>query len=160
MFKDKEITSLKLSDFGLSKINHFEKFYTQVGTFLYIAPEILANNSYNEKCDIWSLGILLYVLISGSLPVSKTIKNSENHELLLKYYEENDIDYNGEVWNKISVECFDLIKSLLKHDPNERPSAAEILNHQWFDLMLDDSYIIDKNLTSSLKDSYKTLSKK
>lgn len=67
---------IKLTDFGLSKVN-IENSYTFAGTPEYLAPEILLNKGYNNKIDIWSLGILAFEMISGKAPFTDASRNVE-----------------------------------------------------------------------------------
>ena len=120
---------IKISDFGTSKI--FEKGHKEkkvVGSFFYIAPEVL-KQKYNEKCDIWSCGVILYILLSQKLPFSS---EDENEEELLNKILEGKYDLESPPFDKISKNAKDLITNLLNSDPKKRISAEEALNHQWF----------------------------
>ena len=118
--------------------------YSSVGTPYYIAPEILSCKGYNEKCDIWSLGIILYVMISGNYPyqiddISEDFDLDEFAKLLNKKYSTNEIIFPSESWKNVSPQAIDLIRKILKYDFNMRPSASQILDHEWFELFLDDN---------------------
>ena len=69
---------LKLIDFGCAKIfsKHKKNFEDTIGTLIYCSPEVLKNN-YNKKCDIWSCGVLMYVLLSGHFPFFGKTQNSK-----------------------------------------------------------------------------------
>lgn len=123
---------LKLIDFGLSAqcTSDESSFKTIVGSPLYIAPEILAKKSYDYSCDLWSLGVILYILLSGQPP----FKGSTNHEVFLNISNCN-LDVEGGIWGNISYEAKDLIKCLLKADPKERISINKALEHSWFKKM-------------------------
>ena len=120
---------IKICDFGLSKI--FEKGLKQkkvVGSLFYIAPEVLKKN-YNEKCDIWSCGVIMYILLSQKLPFNS---EEENEDELLNKILIGKFDLESPPFDKISKNGKDLITKLLNSDPQKRISAEEALNHQWF----------------------------
>ena len=119
-----ENNPLKIIDFGLGKLNKNKgKLESVVGSILYMAPEVL-NGSYNEKCDIWSLGVILYTLISGVLPfLGQNDGETKMKIILMKYNIEKD--FQG-----ASEEVKDLIKHMLVKE-SERYSAQDILNHKW-----------------------------
>ena len=118
---------LKICDFGTSKMA--EKGATQkklVGSSYYIAPEVLRKN-YNEKCDIWSCGVILYILISGKPPFG-----GNNDREIMNHVVQGDFDLKSAPFNKTSKEVNDLIKSLLTLDVKKRISAEKALEHNWF----------------------------
>ena len=119
---------LKFIDFGCSKIfNKYKKnFEDTIGTLLYCAPEVLLND-YNEKCDIWSCGVILYVLLSGTYPF-----NGKNEHEITKKILNGDFEFNSPLFNDVSSEAKDLIKKCLTYDRNERISAINALKHPFF----------------------------
>lgn len=118
---------LKLIDFGLSKQqNDSQKLKTIAGTPYYMAPELIAGN-YNEKVDTWSLGVLLYVFMSGYLPFQ-----GENRTDVFTKIKNGRYHFNHAEFKVVSDEARDLIKKLLVVDANKRLSALEALNHNWF----------------------------
>ena len=126
--KDKnDFPRIKISDFGTSNI--FEKGSTErkvVGSPYYSAPEVLKKN-YNEKCDIWSCGVILYILLSARPPFA-----GEDDEEIIQNVQEGKIDYSSPPFNKLSKSCLDLLKKLLISDPDKRIGANDALNHKWF----------------------------
>jgi calcium-dependent protein kinase len=126
--KDKnEFPRIKICDFGTSKI--FEKGSSQrktVGSPYYMAPEVL-NRKYNEKCDLWSCGVILYLLLSARPPFG-----GEDDEEVIQSVQSGKFDLKSSPFNTLTTSCIDLIKKLLVTDPNKRISAAEALNHKWF----------------------------
>ncbi len=104
----KELFHIKIIDFGTSDIINNKKMLTlQIGTPYYIAPEIL-NNSYNEKCDLWSCGVILYILLCGKPPFF-----AEDDSEIYTLVKCGKFDLQNGVWEKISIEAKELIKSLL-----------------------------------------------
>ena len=120
---------LKLIDFGCSRIftTYKKNFADTIGTLAYCSPEVLLNN-YNEKCDIWSCGIIFYLLLTGKFPFMGTTEN----EIIEKILNPNKIDFTIPIFEKISNEAKDLIRKCLIYDKNKRISAEEALNHSFF----------------------------
>ena len=118
---------IKVCDFGTSKM--VEKGAVQrklVGSSYYIAPEVIKKN-YNEKCDIWSCGVILYILLSGRPPFG-----GEDDREIMDNVKKGKYDLEGSPFNKCSKSVLDLIKKLLVMDKDKRISAQEALNHPWF----------------------------
>ena len=99
--KDLDLSSLKISDFGLARFVKAEQFaQTQCGTPGYVAPEILEDIGYNESSDIFSAGVILYVLLTGR-PV---FRGFNLNEILLKN-KRCDIEFPAKYWCKISLKA-------------------------------------------------------
>jgi calcium-dependent protein kinase len=98
----------------------------QIGTSFYIAPEVLKNN-YNEKCDLWSCGVILYILLCGSPPFYGENEDEIFTKILFWNY-----SFKQSIWEDISNEAKDLINKLLELNPIKRLSAKEALEHKWF----------------------------
>jgi calcium-dependent protein kinase len=138
---------LKLVDFGLSNKfgNKLEKLHSRVGTIYYVAPEVLKGN-YDSKCDMWSLGVLMYVMLSGDLPfydeklaeVYKKLNNGEYH-------------FSKPCWNEVSVTAKNLINGLLTVDPTQRLSAKDALKHEWFALLPQKKLSMTESIFESFK---------
>jgi calcium-dependent protein kinase len=119
---------IKLIDFGLSKKQKDGKkmLKTVLGTPYYMAPEVL-DGKYDNKCDIWALGVLLYVFMSGYLPFQGENRADVFHKIQNVQYH-----FNHQEFNAVSDTCVDLIKKLLVGDPKKRLDAGQALNHPWF----------------------------
>jgi calcium-dependent protein kinase len=124
--KDKEYFHIKIIDFGTCEILKKKKLTEQIGTSFYIAPEVL-KNGYNEKCDLWSCGVILYILLSGSPPFY-----GKNEKEIFQRILDGNINFTHKIWNKISKDAKNLVTKLLKVDPTKRISAAEALEDIWF----------------------------
>ena len=94
-----------------------------VGTPYYTAPEVIHRN-YTNKCDIWSLGVITYILLSGVAP----FYGKDNADII-RVICAGIFKFEGQVWSGISDSCKDFIKSLLTVNKDERPSALEALKH-------------------------------
>lgn len=117
---------LQAADFGLSVFfKPGQRFREIVGSPYYIAPEVLRRN-YSHEADIWSIGVILYILLCGGPPFyGKTDKAIFDAILLGKF------DMKSHPWPIISDSAKDCVKRLLKQSPKERMTAAEALNHPW-----------------------------
>jgi calcium-dependent protein kinase len=118
---------IKVCDFGTSKI--FEKGKIErklVGSSYYIAPEVL-KKKYNEKCDLWSCGVIMYILLSARPPFGGEDDNDIMERVAIGEY-----DLESPPFDKLSKNALDLIKKLLTMDVNERINAEQALNHPWF----------------------------
>jgi calcium-dependent protein kinase len=91
-----------------------------------MSPEMFEGN-YDEKCDIWSAGVILYSMITGNIPF-----NGTDMVKLKAAIREAYIDYTRPVWGTVSVDIQDLLKHMIDPDPKTRFSAEQVLNHKWF----------------------------
>ncbi|CAN6485007.1 unnamed protein product [Victoria cruziana] len=115
-------SSIKLADFGLaSHIRPGQYLYGIVGSPFYIAPEVLAGG-YTEAADVWSAGVILYILLSGVPPFHGSTKSKIFDEVKTA-----DIWLPSDPWDHVSASAKDLIKRMLCRDPKQRPTAAQVL---------------------------------
>jgi calcium-dependent protein kinase len=91
-----------------------------------MAPEII-KGFFTDKCDLWSCGVILYILLISKSPF-KCKKKEETIQKILNH----EIDYEDIIWNDISANAKDLVKKLLDKDPFRRISADHALKHSWF----------------------------
>ena len=118
---------VKLIDFGTAKI--FEKGHQEnkyVGSSYYMAPEII-KRKYDEKCDLWSIGVILYILLTGRPPF-----DGNDDEEILENVKKGVYDKWSYPFPLLSSQAKDLIVKLLQYDPKKRLSAEQALEHQWF----------------------------
>ena len=123
---NKEFFTIKLIDFGTcDKMKNGKKFELQVGTPYYTAPEVLSNN-YNEKCDLWSCGVMMYLMLCGKQPFE-----GDTDEEIYENIKKCKVEFNYEEWDNVSNDAKDLIKKLLNKDVEKRYSAKKALSHPW-----------------------------
>lgn len=129
LLNKKDDSPIKVIDFGLSNIfkdttGKESKMTTKVGTAYYVSPEVLAGN-YDEKCDIWSAGIILYILLCGDPPF-----NGPNDNEIYRRIKQKKFSYSNPLWKNISDQAKDLINKMLT-DPEKRLTAEQVLQHTW-----------------------------
>lgn len=123
---------VKISDFGLSKmVDEKSMFQTCCGTPGYVSPEVLAMEGYGPEVDMWSLGVLMYVLLCGFLPFYDENENVQ-YELILH----GSYSFPSPYWDSLSPLSRDLISRLLVVDPSKRLTAVQALAHPWFSAVL------------------------
>lgn len=127
LFSDKtEDSALKAIDFGLSVFfKPGQRFSEVVGSLYYIAPEVL-NKNYGPEVDVWSAGVILYILLSGVPPFW-----AENDEGIVQAILKSSVDFQREPWPKISANAKDLVQRMLDPDPSTRLTAKQVLEHPW-----------------------------
>ncbi|KAJ6253176.1 serine/threonine-protein kinase fhke-related [Anaeramoeba flamelloides] len=128
--KKHNFIQIKITDFGLSKMLHTHTILkTLCGTPLYIAPEVLSSGifGYSQKVDIWSLGMILFQLLTGNLPIQINCDIESIFDQIKNFNYEFDND-----WIDISENAKDLIINLLEKDPKKRFNSQQALNHPWF----------------------------
>ena len=122
----KDEIEIKLIDFGTANyVKKGKKLKTRIGSPYYIAPEVL-KGSYGKECDLWSCGVILYILLVGYPPF-----DGKNNNEILDKVEKGIYRISGEDWENVTEDAKDLIRELLQKKPNKRISAAEALKHPW-----------------------------
>lgn len=119
--------NVKVVDWGAStKYSNIERLKELHGSLYYIAPEVL-NKSYTEKCDIWSIGIIMYIMLSGEPPF-----NGKNNDEIFKKIQSASLKFPEESFLRVSEQAKSLIKDMLNRNIKKRISAMESLSHPWF----------------------------
>ena len=122
---------LKLIDFGMSKVFNEGVPLTAIhGTVYYVAPEVLTGK-YDNACDVWSIGVIVYMLLSGSPPFA----GNQDYEIIHKI-KTAEVMFEGPRWVGISQEAKNFVLYLLTRDPKARPTALEGMGHPWLASML------------------------
>lgn len=143
---ESEDAQLKLIDFGFSQVFSAAQPMTAVhGTVYYVAPEVLAGQ-YDHKCDIWSTGVITYMLLSGAPPF-----NGPNDPAIVSRIKKRKFDFQSKRWNGISEDAKDFITQLLT-DASTRPSATECLELPWLQMVKEYDVPIDTGVLGTLKD--------
>ena len=128
--------NIKLIDFGLGIIlGPNEKSEQPFGTVSYVAPEVLSGKKYDKSVDIWSLGILSYLLLVGRLPFNDS--NDDENEIARQTINEPPL-FLEKKWAIISNEAKDFVIKCLEKDPKNRININEILNHKWLKKYISD----------------------
>ncbi|XP_071815757.1 MAP kinase-activated protein kinase 2-like [Apostichopus japonicus] len=131
LYKDNGSNSvLKLTDFGFAKETTTNSLNTPCYTPYYVAPEVLGPEKYDKSCDMWSLGVIMYILLCGFPPFYS------NHGLAIspgmkKRIRNGQYEFPSPEWNAVSEEAKQLIRQLLRTDPTERLTITEFMNHSW-----------------------------
>ena len=141
---------LKLIDFGLSKWKSFGQMHTTTGTPYYLAPEVLEGIK-TSKSDIWSWGVILYCMLSGSLP----FVNDGDKSIFQKTIE-GSYSFENKIWENISSDAKDLLSKMLNSKYSNRYSATDWLSHEWFNT--SSSFKIVRKNTKNLEVIPATLS--
>ncbi|KAK8811401.1 hypothetical protein WA158_003135 [Blastocystis sp. Blastoise] len=124
MLRDKDHNVVKIIDFGMAT-TVTEPLTEKVGTVSYMSPDIL-RGYYTEKTDMWSVGIMMYIMLSGDFPFKGKTDN-ETYEFISK----GQINMDSDIWVHISSGCKHLLKRFLDMNPTTRISAEDALKHSW-----------------------------
>jgi serine/threonine protein kinase len=121
---EKEV--VKVADFGFAKNFGEEKLMTSCGSPGYVAPEVLTEDTYTNAVDMWSVGVIVYILLSGYPPFF-----DESPPKIFKKITEVKYDFDDPAWDGVSETAKDLIRKLLVKDPVSRLNATDALKHPW-----------------------------
>ena len=128
MVNEQDDADIKLMDFGLSKIMGPNEYcHDSFGTLSYVAPEILLGNDYNSKVDLWSIGIIAYLLLAGFLPFDDEYSDKEIGRQTVN----EPTPFPSIIWQNISIEGKNFVDNLLSKDPEKRMTIKEVLEHSW-----------------------------
>ncbi|CAM9301089.1 unnamed protein product [Ectocarpus fasciculatus] len=119
-------SSIRLADFGFA-VSVLDGYVSdQCGTPGYVAPEILRSRPYGTSVDMWSIGVIIYIILAGYPPFHDEDQNRLYRKIKAGHYR-----FDPEYWNDVSSEAKDLIRKLLTVDPTRRLTAAEACEHPW-----------------------------
>eukprot|EP00331_Platyophrya_macrostoma_P033866 CAMPEP_0176441590 /NCGR_PEP_ID=MMETSP0127-20121128/21290_1 /TAXON_ID=938130 /ORGANISM="Platyophrya macrostoma, Strain WH" /LENGTH=469 /DNA_ID=CAMNT_0017826401 /DNA_START=25 /DNA_END=1434 /DNA_ORIENTATION=+ len=139
-----EDSPLKVIDFGLSKVfkeeGNSKAMSTRAGTPFYISPEVL-KGKYDQSCDIWSLGVILYIILCGYPPFY-----GETDREILEAVNKGEFDFEGEEWDEVTEEAKDLIRKMITK-PEKRLTAQKVLEHPWMQKKSDKKSTHSVNIT-------------
>ncbi|XP_043118186.1 ribosomal protein S6 kinase alpha-5 isoform X2 [Puntigrus tetrazona] len=139
---DTENSEIKVIDFGFARLKPPDNqlLKTPCFTLQYAAPEILKYDGYDESCDLWSLGVILYTMLSGQVPFQchgKSLMHTTAEEIMRKI-KQGDFSSEGEAWKNVSNQAKDLIQELLTVDPDKRIKMCGLRYNAW---LQDDSQL-------------------
>lgn len=139
-------SEINIADFGFAKkVLTSNSLTTQCGTPGYVAPEILDGVAYDTKADMWSLGVIVYILLGGYPPFIE-----QNQRELFRKIRKGQYEFHEEYWGSVSDDAKDFISCLLTVQPSKRLSAAEALNHKW---MKKEAHVLaEQDLGSNLSE--------
>lgn len=137
---------LKLADFGFAhRVTSETCLTTQCGTPGYVAPEVLEGIAYGVKSDMWSIGVITYILLGGYPPFIES-----NQRELFRKIRKAQFEFHPEYWGQVSQDAKDLISALLTADPSKRLSAKEALQNGW--ITERDEALAGKDLGKNLEE--------
>lgn len=127
---DNDMVNIKVTDFGLSVqkggVGSENMLQATCGTPMYMAPEVIDGHEYSQQCDLWSIGVIMYMLLCGEPPFIYSSK-----ERLSEMFMKGELTFSGPTWHTISDTAKNVIRSLLKVDPAHRITANELLDNPW-----------------------------
>lgn len=139
VFEGSGETNIKIIDFKLlTLLPKGEYLYEKVGATRFIAPEILSENGYDFKCDIWASGVLMYLTLFGRFPFE-----GDNNQQIFEKIKKEQLNIPKNESSRFTPECIDFLQKILEKNPNKRLSAQEGLAHKW----------INKNIKRRVSDA-------
>lgn len=125
--------NIKVVDFGFAQLKREgDSLHTPCYTLHYAAPEVLHNaaQGYDENCDLWSLGVILYTMLSGRAPFLARSRD-DSSVAIMNRIKEGDFSFCGGAWESVSHEAKELTKGLLTVEPSQRLRMSGLLSHPW-----------------------------
>lgn len=124
--------SIVLCDFGISKRVRGvgdNSLRTGCGSPHYVAPEVVRGEEYGSKCDVWSLGVVMFTLLCGFLPF-----DDDNESVLLSHIAAAEYEFEAPYWDNVSEVAKDMIRGIFVVDPDQRPMAAQLMESPWMQM--------------------------
>ena len=141
----KELITCKLTDFGFACVlEPGSTVKMSLGTPLFMAPEVVKNEAYDQKVDIWSLGVIAYMVLTSCYPFDGICKN-DIYQKIRSNRTKPDYTKLDRYWKGGSV-VKDFIASCLQKDPDQRHSAEQLIAHPWFKAMVLEPKIPDSEM--------------
>jgi calcium/calmodulin-dependent protein kinase I len=139
---------IMLSDFGLSKMlyNDTAMLQTACGTPGYVAPEILLQQPYGKAVDVWSIGVIAYILLCGYPPFY-----DENDANLFEQIKKAEYEFDAPYWDEISDSAKDFISHLMEKSPIKRYTCEECLDHPWISGGMASTKDITGHVTANMR---------
>lgn len=129
LFRSPEnMEDIVIADFGISRtVTEDEALFTVCGSPGYCAPEIMMSSAYGKACDMWSIGVIAYTILSGYSPFGPV----DRPDVMIKRIFSGPVEFHEKYWNSISNSAKDFVAKLLQVDPKQRMSAKQALDHPW-----------------------------
>jgi calcium/calmodulin-dependent protein kinase I len=144
LMSDDNDSFIKLADFGFAaRVHHPKSLTKQCGTPFFVAPEILTRKPYDQQSDMWSVGCIVFLLLSGNLPFLGRSQKELFRKIVAGKYE-----FNEEDWRNVSEDAKDMVENLLVLNPDKRLTADQALRHPWLKLSKDRLSMIGLQSTS------------
>lgn len=137
LLQSKTQDRIKIIDLGLSQIiGQHTRLKKERGSIYYLAPEMIKQN-YDHKVDIWSAGVIFYILVTGKPPFDSSVKAPNGTRVLdlekiKKKILDGNVDYTRKEFVSVNPWVIEIIQKMLTYDPDQRPNAKEILQHPYF----------------------------
>merc|ERR1711868_294302 len=135
-----------ISDFGLSKMEESGVMATACGTPGYVAPEVLAQKPYGKAVDVWSIGVIAYILLCGYPPFY-----DENDANLFEQIKKAEYEFDSPYWDEISDSAKDFINHLMEKSPVKRYTCDEALDHPWISGGMASTKDITSHVTANMR---------
>ncbi|XP_022081209.1 calcium/calmodulin-dependent protein kinase type 1-like [Acanthaster planci] len=145
-YNPQEDSKIMISDFGLSKMEGSGDMNTACGTPGYVAPEVLRQKPYGKAVDVWSIGVITYILLCGYPPFY-----DESDAVLFQQIMNGHYEFDSPYWDEISDSAKDFISHLMKVDHKERFSCQRAIAHPW----ISGNTALDKNIHESVSEQIK-----
>ena len=122
-----KVHDVSIADFGLSKLVHPNELMTMpCGTLTYVAPEVLSMQGYHMEADMWSIGVIMYLVVRGRLPY-----DGDEQQAIVQRILHEPLDFSSGVWAHWSTRGVEFIQKLLEKNPSRRLTARQALQHPW-----------------------------
>ncbi|XP_072102134.1 ribosomal protein S6 kinase alpha-5-like isoform X2 [Mobula birostris] len=126
---------IKIIDFGFARVRQpdSQPLQTPCFTLEYAAPELLKQDGYDESCDLWSLGVILYTMLSGQVPFQSSRKgmSSTSAAEIMRKIKGGDFSFHGEAWKNVSEGAKDIVRGLLTVEPSKRLKMSDLRRNDW-----------------------------
>ena len=147
-----KLDSIKLTDFGFSSRMEHGALTTSLGTPGYTAPEVLRSQPYDSSVDMWSVGVITYILYIPKIPMNSRLCGyppfaSDNNVETLRRISKGEFQFYPKEWSNVSEDAKDFIRKLIVVDPTKRMTALQCLEHPW----LKNTSLATVNLTGVIQ---------
>lgn len=147
--------NIKITDFGFACFfNPQEGLMDVLGSPLYMAPEIIQEKKYDHRVDVWSTGVIAYILLSGRPPFKGRTKADIFNSII-----NHPLQFDHPIWDKISPEAKNFLKMALEKDYHKRATAKQLIEHEWLKKSIKESDVrkdVDIGVKNNIEQFRKT----